>query len=77
MPFLDSGCAELLTGAEGGWDADLAHCELPLEVVARQVHPSTHGPVDHLQVMCPRGHRYTHLPDLPPARLRPGHLDAA
>lgn len=61
MTFLDTGCAELLTGPDGGWDADLAVCALPLEAVARHVLPSTHGPVDHLTVQCPRGHRYTHV----------------
>ena len=61
MLLLDAGCAELLTGQEAGWTQDLAACGLPLEVVGRTVLPSTHGPTEHLGVLCPRGHRYTHV----------------
>lgn len=69
MRLLDSGCAELLSGPDAGWTDDLTTCDLPVEVVARHVLPSTDGPVEHLQVLCPRGHRTTHV--APPARSRP------
>lgn len=61
MLILDTGCAELLTGTDGDWAADLQPCGLPLEVVRRQTPPSTGGPGDHLVVQCPRGHWYTHV----------------
>lgn len=78
MMFLDTGCAELLTGPDGGWEADLAACGLPLEAVGRQVLPSTHGPVDHLTVQCARGHRYTHVaPMHPVADPRAGDVGQA
>ncbi len=61
LRLLDAGCAELLTGPDEGWDHDLAHCGLPLEVLDRRFLPSTDGPVEHLSVQCPRGHRTTHV----------------
>lgn len=73
MPFLDTGCAELLHGPEVGWDADLRPCGLPLEAVTLHVLPSTDGPVEHLQVQCPRGHRYTHVAPVR-ARRRGEHV---
>lgn len=75
MLFLDAGCAELLTGQEEGWAHDLATCGLPLEVVGRTSLPSTHGPVEHLAVQCPRGHRYTHV--APPMRRADAEADAS
>lgn len=82
MPFLDTGCAELLTGPDGGWHADLQPCGLPLEAVTLHVLPSTDGPVEHLQVQCPRGHRYTHVAPMRSSRASdrraaPGHAEAA
>lgn len=66
MPFLDTGCAELLDGPDSGWHAALQPCGLPLEAVTLHVLPSTDGPVEHLQVQCPRGHRYTHVAPMRP-----------
>lgn len=68
MVLLDTGCQELVTDTSlGGHVAHDPHgagareCGLPLEAVGRRVLPSTHGPVDHVLVQCPRGHRYTHV----------------
>lgn len=61
MTFLDVGCADVLSSHDAGWDDALRPCGLPLEVVGRTTLSSTHGPVDHLQVQCARGHRYTHV----------------
>ena len=71
--LLDTGCAELLTGPDAGWEADLDPCGLPLEVLDRRVLPSTDGPVEHLSVQCPRGHRTTHVSPPP----RPGTAHAS
>lgn len=85
MVLLDTGCVELLTNTAADPEGHDRHgvaaevCGLPLEAVARHVLASTHGPVDHVQVQCPRGHRYTHVAPMRPSRRHDDgdHAEAA
>lgn len=64
MTFLDTACLVQV-------DDTSRPCDLPLEVLDRHTLPSSHGPVEHLQVQCVRGHRYTHVDPLTVAAPAP------